>query len=392
MPQLPAGRRASSSGAPATTSSPSVSTSSPASSRVGLGLGIQRGRRSADRVDAAHAVQHLQQLGEVEARALREAPPVSLDDGARVDERAVEVEQERRHTRIRAASRTVPKTASSTSPRSSPSACSGIGLLAGHAHLVDVVQVGQALVGAIGLAAGHEQLRGVARQVPPVEVARHHDVEPALERRARRQLERERPHVAPGMDVGDEDAAAVGDHAAVHADLELRVAEVAAQQRAHDLRREVGVAGPLAPRPPRLVDEAHGLGVRADPGGEREAPAVDDAEVDAPLAALDERGAHAPRGRADVARHAQRARQHARPAGGQHADRDPVPRPVQHLVGRAVAAQRADGVEAERDRLLGQLDAVLVALACRPARRRSTARAPARRAASTARARRRRRD
>ena len=94
----------------------------------GLGFGVDVRGDGAEDIGAAHAVQDGEHGREVEPEALAQTPPLPLDDGARVDERAVEVEEERRHTRIRAASRTTPNTASSTSPRSSPSVCSGNGL------------------------------------------------------------------------------------------------------------------------------------------------------------------------------------------------------------------------------------------------------------------------
>ena len=160
------------------------------------------------------------------------------------------------------------------------------------------------------------------------------------------------------MHVGREDAHAVRDDPVAEKDVELWLAEVAAQQRAHDLRREVGVARPLAPRPPPVVDEAHGLGVGADAGGEREAPAVDDAEVDAALTSRDERLRHDLGGGSEIARHAQRARQHARPAGRQDADGKRVARAVEHLVGGAVASHRNDAVEPTGDGLARELDRV----------------------------------
>ena len=94
--------------------------------RLRLDVGVRC--EGADDVGAAHAVQHREHLREVEPEALAQPPPLPLDHGTGVDERSVEIE-EQRHTRIRAAFRATPKTACSTSPRSSPSACIGNGLL-----------------------------------------------------------------------------------------------------------------------------------------------------------------------------------------------------------------------------------------------------------------------
>ena len=62
-------------------------------------------------VGAAHAVQDGEHGREVEPVPRAKRAPVPLDDDARIDERAVEVEEQRRsaaHTRIRAASRATP--------------------------------------------------------------------------------------------------------------------------------------------------------------------------------------------------------------------------------------------------------------------------------------------
>ena len=374
IPQLPAGRRASNSSAPRTISSPSVSSSSSASSASASASASTCGATARIVSTLRTPCRIASTDGKSRPRRAHSDAPLPLDDHPRIHERAVEVEeQRRRHTSMRAASRATPNDACSTSPRSSPSACSGSGRTHEHAHVVHVVEVGEQLVRAARLAAGDEELRRIARQMAPPHVAGHDHVEPALERRERGELERERPEVAPGMHVGREDAHAVRDDPVAETDVELWLAEVAAQQRAHDLRREVGVARPLAPRPPPVVDEADGLGVGADAGGEREAPAVDDAEVDAALASRDERLRHDLGGGSEVARHAQRARQHARPAGRQDAHGKRVARAVEHLVGGAVASHRNDAVEAHRRRPPARARSRARGAGSRSARRRTAA-------------------
>ena len=126
MPQLPGGRRGEHlAGSAHGLESLAVGLLGGVEQR-GLGLDVGLRREGADDVGAAHAVEHGEHGVEVEAEPLAEAAPLALDDGARVDERTVEIEEQRRHTRMRAALRATPYTASSTSPRSSPSACSGI--------------------------------------------------------------------------------------------------------------------------------------------------------------------------------------------------------------------------------------------------------------------------
>ena len=191
---------------------------------------------------------------EVEPEARAQHAPLPLDDhGTRVHERAVEVEQQRRrHTSIRAALRATPKVVSLDVAEIVAVGVQRQWTDAVHAHVVHVVQVGEQLVRAARLAAGDEQLRRVAREVAPAHVARHDHVEPALEGRKRRELEREPgPTKLHGCTLAAKTLTPSRNHAAAEADVELRLAEVAAQQRAHDLRREVGIAPPPAPRPPR---------------------------------------------------------------------------------------------------------------------------------------------
>ena len=160
--------------------------------------------------------------GKSSPRRSQKRAPLPLDDGARIHERAVEVEEQRRHTRIRAAfaGDAVDGLLARRRGRRRRHAAAAGG--ARHAHLVDVVQVDEQPVGAIRLAARDEQLRRVARQVPPAHVAGHDDVEPALERGARGELERERADVAPRVHVRAKTLPPPRDDLAVHADLDLR--------------------------------------------------------------------------------------------------------------------------------------------------------------------------
>ena len=109
MPQLPAGRPASSSGAPRTTHQPLGVGLLGRVQQRGLGLRVDARARRARMTSALRTPWRIREhRGEVEPEALAEASPLPLDHGARVDERAVEVEEQRRQTRILAASRATP--------------------------------------------------------------------------------------------------------------------------------------------------------------------------------------------------------------------------------------------------------------------------------------------
>ena len=97
------------------------------------------------------------------------------------------------------------------------------------------------------------------------------------------------------------------------------------------------------------VQPPHRLAVEAEPGGETEAAAVDVAEPDSPQAALGERGADRPRRRHRVTRKAERARQDARAAARQKAERHSSVRTVQRLVVGAVAGEDEDRVDVPRN-------------------------------------------
>ena len=105
-------------------------------------------------------------------------------------------------------------------------------------------------------------------------------------------------------------------------------------------RDESGVAGTLAVLPPaEPVHPSHQLGVEPDPRREAEAPAVHPPGGDRPRAAGLQRRRDLARRRREVARQAERAREHIRPAAGQEAERDAARRAVQDLVEAAVAGE-----------------------------------------------------
>ena len=84
-----------------------------------------------------------------------------------------------------------------------------------------------------------------------------------------------------------------------------------------DVSRPAAVVGA-----PASLDAAHHLGVEPDARREAEAPAVDPAEADRLRPALGERVGDPRRGLDGIARQPERAREDARAAAGQEAERE----------------------------------------------------------------------
>ena len=149
MPQLPAGRRASSSdGAAHQLQAVGVELLRRIQARR-LGRRVDAGSGLADDVDAAHAVEHGEHGREVEPEARAEGAPLPLDDGSGIHERAVEIEEQRRHDQDPGG---VPR--DTVDDLLHVAEVVAVGMQrhrsrARHAHLVHIVQVDEQPVGAI---------------------------------------------------------------------------------------------------------------------------------------------------------------------------------------------------------------------------------------------------
>ena len=161
--------------------------------------------------------------------------------------------------------RSASKTASVTSPRSSPSACKRQ-----RAVLRTAIRSRSWPRSALraGRPGGEGEQKG--RQRPRCQRDRGEEVEPLLERGLRARLDRHRLEEAVGVDVRDEHEGG----ASVALDFEHRLEPAAAlEQQAGERPDEREVARPLpVGRPAALVDPAHGFRVDPDARAEPEAP------------------------------------------------------------------------------------------------------------------------
>ena len=211
------------------------------------------------------------------------------------------------------------------------------------------------------LPAAEQRVADEARQRRRADAARRDEVEAEVEPGPRCDVQRQRSGERIRVGVGDERKGGPPQPL----DLEHRLEPAAAlDDRLAGGEHEPGVGrAPAVGRPSPLVDAAHQLGVKPDPGREREAPAVHPPERDAARTALFERpGEHLGRLHG-IAWQPERPGEHARASARHEADGQRIAEPVEHLVEAAVAREDDDGVEItaqdgrELDRVAGVLRA-----------------------------------